>query len=82
LEAWPTQPIAAWLFGSAPRAEADTGSDIDILVVRPNQLPDDETWQKQVDDLADQIRRWSGNRCETLVLTENSRPPSDGMIDW
>jgi predicted nucleotidyltransferase len=71
LEEWPTQPIAAWLFGSAARAEADTESDIDILVVRPNLLPDDETWQKQVDDLADQVRRWSGNQCETLVLTES-----------
>lgn len=68
---WSTAPIAAWLFGSAARAEADADSDLDILILRPDQLPSDEGWQQQVDGLAEQIRRWSGNPCEPLVLTEN-----------
>ena len=67
---WSTQPIAAWIFGSAARAEADSDSDLDILLVRANQSPDDETWQSQLDHLADHVRRWSGNPCEPLVLTE------------
>lgn len=70
LTEWPTQPIAAWLYGSAARAEADTDSDLDVLLLKPDQPPDDETWQKQVDDLADQVHCWSGNPCEPLVLTE------------
>ncbi len=71
LTKWPTQPVATWLFGSAARAEADATSDIDILVVRQDQQSDDEAWQPQLDHLADQVRRWSGNACEMLVLTES-----------
>lgn len=70
LTKWPTQPVATWLFGSAARAEADATSDIDILVVRQDHQSDDEAWQQQLDNLADQVRRWSGNACEPLVLTE------------
>ena len=70
LTEWSTKPIAAWIFGSAARAEADSDSDLDILVVCPNRLPDDETWQQQVDDLAARVRSWSGNPGELLVLTE------------
>lgn len=68
---WPTQPVAMWLFGSAARADADTASDLDVFVVRPDVLPDDEAWQGRLDHLADQVRRWSGNVCELLVLTES-----------
>lgn len=72
LSDWPTQPVAAWLFGSAARAEADTASDLDIIIVRPDHLSDDdEPWQNRLDDLAAQVRRWSGNACELLVLTES-----------
>ena len=67
---WPTQPPATWLFGSAARAEADAASDLDILVVRQDDQADDETWQQRLADLVDQVRRWSGNECELLVLTE------------
>ena len=71
LTKWPAQPVATWLFGSAARGEADATSDVDILVVRPDHLSDDEAWQEQLDHLADQVRRWSGNACEPLVLTES-----------
>ena len=71
LTKWPEQPVATWLFGSAARAEADATSDVDILVVRQDHQSVDEAWQQQLDDLADQVRRWSGNACELLVLTES-----------
>ena len=71
LSEWPTQPVATWLFGSAARADADATSDLDVLVVRPDILSDDETWHERLDDLAGQVRRWSGNACELLVLTES-----------
>ena len=71
LTKWPAQPVATWLFGSAARAEADATSDVDILVVRQDDQSEDETWHKQLDDLADQVRRWSGNASELLVLTES-----------
>ncbi|WP_083843864.1 nucleotidyltransferase domain-containing protein [Microlunatus phosphovorus] len=68
---WSIAPIAAWLYGSAARSEADSNSDLDILIVRPDQVPSDEGWQRQIDGLAEQIRRWCGNPCEPLVLTES-----------
>jgi predicted nucleotidyltransferase len=71
LTEWPTPPTAAWLFGSAARAEANEDSDVDIILVRPDELPDDEAWLERLDDLTDQVRRWSGNACELLVLTES-----------
>jgi predicted nucleotidyltransferase len=71
LMTWPTQPIATWLFGSAARAEADAASDVGILVVHPDHFSEEETRHDRLDDLADRIRRWSGNACELLVLTES-----------
>lgn len=71
LAKWPEQPAATWLFGSAARGEAGATSDVDILVVRPDHQSDDEAWQEQLDHVADQVRRWSGNACEMLVLTES-----------
>jgi len=68
---WPAQPVAAWLFGSAARAEADAASDVDILVVHHDQQSVDEAWQRQLDELAAQVHRWSGNVCEILVLTDS-----------
>ena len=69
LTKWPAQPAATWLFGSAARAEARATSDVDILVVSHDHQAIDDAWQQQLDDLADQVRRWSGNTCELLVLT-------------
>ena len=68
---WPTQPVATWLFGSAARGEAAATGDVDIMVVRQDQQSDDEAWQQQLDELAAQVRRWSGNVCEILVLTDS-----------
>ena len=82
LAKWPAQPVAMWLFGSAARAEADGASDVDILVVRQEHESGDEAWQQQLDDLAAQVRRWSGNECELLVLTESELGwPCTGEID-
>ena len=58
---------------------------ITILVVRSDQQSDDETWHTQLDDLADQVRRWSGNACEMPVLTESelraAAQQGDRLID-
>lgn len=59
---WQTPPVHAWLFGSMARGQGDTSSDIDILLVRPEGIAeDDPTWNEQVADLASAIHRWSGN---------------------
>lgn len=60
--AWSPAATHASVFGSAARAEGDTTSDIDILIVRPEGLdPEDPRWRTQIADLAEQVRLWTGN---------------------
>lgn len=70
IDQWAYPPTAAWLFGSTARAEGGSGSDLDLLLLRPDELPSEDLWQQHVDELAVQVRLWSGNACEPLVLTE------------
>lgn len=65
---WPIQPLHVSLFGSAARSDGDASSDIDLLVVRPDTVPDDEAWEGQIDALRDDVRDWTGNRCQVLVI--------------
>jgi len=68
---WERAPAHVSMFGSAARADGDSGSDIDLLVVRPDAVrPDDEPWRRQVDDLSSQILRWTGNHAGVLELSE------------
>lgn len=61
---WPTPPALVGLFGSAARRDGDAGSDIDVLVVS-----DDPDLADRVDELAEQIRRWTGNRAQVIGRT-------------
>lgn len=68
--AWDPPPVAVWLFGSVASGEADTDSDVDLLVVRPDTLdPDLPAWQQQADTLSSHISRWTGNDCVVLELS-------------
>lgn len=59
---WELQPVHASLFGSAARGEGDTVSDIDILIVRPKGIDEDDArWRQQLNGLADSVLRWTGN---------------------
>lgn len=61
---WPTLPYGAWIFGSFARGTAGTESDIDILVVRPEETTfDDGQWRTQLRDMARKVSGWSGNDC-------------------
>ncbi len=70
---WSAAPVSACLFGSAARGEAGASSDIDILLVRTDDMSASDgaerAWQEQVDRLTEHVRTWSGNACETLELT-------------
>ncbi len=66
---WAPPAQAVWLFGSAARGEGGPESDIDLLVVRGDDVDvDDPSWTAQVADLGEQIWRWSGNSCEVVEL--------------
>lgn len=67
LREWAIPAWGAWLFGSAARGDGDEGSDIDVLVVRPD--PADDAWDDQVDRFAATVTAWTGNRCEIIEYT-------------
>jgi len=71
LNAWTRPADAALLFGSAARGDGSVASDIDILIVRPDQLNEEgPLWRSQVLQLTDDIHAWSGNTCEILELSQ------------
>ncbi|MDP2350295.1 MAG: hypothetical protein Q8M74_03960 [Chloroflexota bacterium] len=70
INGWQVPPIHASMFGSAARADGDASSDIDILLVRPEPLPgDDERWELQLDAFRSRVAAFTGNRCQTFVVT-------------
>ncbi|HEX3779643.1 MAG TPA: nucleotidyltransferase domain-containing protein [Pseudonocardiaceae bacterium] len=69
LTAWDPAPVYAAVFGSAVRGSMTTESDLDILLIRPDDV-DDAGWETQVDDLAAAVTRWTGNEARPLVFTE------------
>jgi len=80
---WKVAPVHASLFGSAARGDGDASSDIDLFIVRPEKIDeDDATWQSQLDGLAEGVRRWTGNHAgiaelsrKQLASLRKRRPP-------
>jgi len=80
---WWLPPVHASLFGSAARGDGDTGSDIDLFVVRPGGTePDEPPWREQIDRLAEAVRGWTGNNAGIVEVGEadltrlrQDRPP-------
>jgi len=69
---WDPAAVAAWLFGSAARGDGTTDSDIDVLVVRSDDVDaDDPAWLAQVDELVEDIRVWSGNACSVIEYSQS-----------
>jgi predicted nucleotidyltransferase len=71
LDAWELPPIHMSLFGSFARGDGDTDSDVDLFVVRPAAvLEEDARWRDQLDGLTSRIYRWTGNRAAILEASE------------
>lgn len=67
LGSWQVSPVSACLFGSVARGDGNTGSDVDLLLVRPDGIADDsEPWATLVFELGQKIRRWTGNDASML----------------
>ncbi|HEX2755892.1 MAG TPA: nucleotidyltransferase domain-containing protein, partial [Candidatus Limnocylindrales bacterium] len=66
---WEVAPLHVSLFGSAARRDGGAESDIDMLIVRPDDVAEgDETWETQIDTLRDQVVAWTGNRCQAFDI--------------
>jgi predicted nucleotidyltransferase len=71
LGAWQPAPVHASMFGSAARGDGDTSSDIDLLVVRPAEVDEeDAAWRAQLEALGESVHAWSGNRAGIVELGE------------
>ena len=70
LKGWSSRPVHVSIFGSAARADAHIESDIDLLIVRPEELAEDDPhWREQLHRLAERIERWSGNHASLHEVT-------------
>lgn len=70
LDTWAEPAAGAWLFGSAARGDGDEASDIDVLIVRPDEIDGaDPTWLDQVERLIDDVSAWTGNGCEVVEFS-------------
>jgi DNA-binding transcriptional ArsR family regulator len=71
---WSHRPVHVSLFGSAARGDGTTGSDLDLLVVRPDSRSEaeDERWDDQLFASGQRIFSATGNRAAWLVTN-----PSD-----
>ena len=67
---WVIPPVSAAVFGSAARGDGNLKSDIDIFVVRPDHISDENNlWSNQIAELGTQVRRWSGNSASFIQAT-------------
>lgn len=78
-DGWAPAPVYAAVFGSAARGEMSVGSDIDLLLVRPDRA-DDDAWDRQVEMLAETVTRWTGNDTRPLVLGEDAVGPGETVL--
>jgi predicted nucleotidyltransferase len=70
VQGWPSQPLHVSIFGSAARGDGGTASDIDLLIVRPERVAEDDAqWREQTHRLAERIERWSGNHASLHELS-------------
>lgn len=71
VETWEWQPTHSSLFGSFARGTADADSDIDVLIVRPSALTqqNEGSWLKQLDQLGQRIEAWTGNDAQIVEVT-------------
>ena len=65
VQGWEQASVHLSIFGSAARGDGDLGSDIDLFLVRPDDINvDDPLWRGQVRDLEIQVEDWTGNAAE------------------
>lgn len=72
---WEIPAVHASLFGSTARGDGSFASDVDLFIVRPAGAdPDDPGWRAQIDELAEHVRRWTGNHAGIAEISEKELP--------
>lgn len=82
LERFSHRPAFAALFGSAALGKMRTGSDIDMLLVRPGRLDAAEPqWVQDVADLSSDVTAWTGNDTRVLEIAEGELTRADVRVE-
>lgn len=64
-------PASLIIFGSFARGDATVDSDIDVVLVRPKTVDEDDPgWRRGIDGWREHARRLSGNRVDVLEVSE------------
>jgi len=67
----PTPPNSVIIFGSFARREADRQSDIDAVIVRPDDIDaDDDTWTSGIEQWRQAVRAITGNVVEVVETNQ------------
>lgn len=67
---WDPPAYAVIVYGSFARHDGDTDSDVDLLVVRTDDVDEDgDAWVRQRQTLAAAVERWTGNQTQVLELS-------------
>jgi hypothetical protein len=67
---WELPPAGLVLFGSFARRDGNENSDIDLLLIRPDAIEEDDArWTTQRHDLAHAVRQWSGNDTQIVEMS-------------
>lgn len=70
--ALPCPPVSVIVFGSFARREAGPDSDIDLVVVRPIDIDEDnDAWAESLEGLRRDVRRLTGNPVEVLEVSDD-----------
>lgn len=71
-------PLAVVIFGSVAKGSSQAGSDLDLLVLRPNHVPpEDSIWESQTFELVVQLERSTGY---PVQLVEYSETEFQGLV--
>lgn len=62
------KPTSVIVFGSVARGDSGDGSDLDLIVVRPSDLPNDDRWIDELEKFRISAQRASGNSVELLEV--------------
>jgi hypothetical protein len=81
IASWEIPPLCAAMFGSVARNEAGADSDLDLLLVRPLHVQEEEaTWQTQLGSLQRSATAWTGNDARIVELGEGELAQAEPLL--